>query len=334
MPPFLIWIAKDRMGETGIGGGSRTPSSIPTRIPQIEKSCYCNPVKKNATRIAWWGFPIVCLLSSGILSSRLLVEGGTVGYAGVSLARGSLIAGISRHPAFAFGFRNFLADLAWLQAVQSAGNREMAPGDYDRLSLWLNVVANYDPRFDVPYLLGGLVLGESPTHAREALGILSRGRAQYPSDWRLQFYIGYTQYFVLRDPVSGGKAMAESAKLPGAPEYLPRLAARMLAEGRDPDAALSFLTLMVGQETDAARRKALERRYREVLVERDLQRLENAVAAYRASVGRNPERLADLVRNGFLEFVPREPGGGSYRITTDGSVYSDRTRQRLKPWRK
>jgi len=128
--------------------------------------------------------------------------------------------------------------------------------------------------------------------------------------------------------------MAESARLPGAPEYLPRLAARMLAEGRDPDTALSFLTLMIGQETDAARRKALERRYREVLVERDLQRLENAVAAYRASVGRNPERLADLVRNGFLAFVPREPGGGSYRITPDGSVYSDRTRQRLKPWKK
>ena len=291
-------------------------------------------MKKNGTRIAWWGVPILCVLSSGILSSRLLVEGGPVEKSGRSLERESLIAGISRHPAFAFGFRNFLADLAWLQAVQVAGNKEMAPEDYDRLSLLLNVVANYDPRFDIPYLLGGLVLGESPAHAREALDILSRGQAQYPSDWRLPFYIGYTQYFVLRDPVAGGKAMAESARLPGAPEYLPRLAARMLAEGRDPDTALSFLTLMIGQETDAARRKALERRYREVLVERDLQRLENAVAAYRASVGRNPERLADLVRDGFLAFVPREPGGGSYRITPDGSVYSDRTRQRLKPWKK
>ena len=285
-------------------------------------------------RIAWWGFPIVCILSSGILSSRLLVEGGAVEYGGRSIARESLVAGISRFPVFAFGFRNFLADLTWLQAVQVAGNKEMSPEDYDRLSLLLNVVANFDPRFDVPYLLGGLVLGESPAHARDALGILSRGRVQYPSDWRLPFYIGYTHYFVLRDPVEGGKAMAESARLPGAPEYLPRLAARMLAEGRNPDLALSFLTLMIGQETDAIRRKALEQRYREVLVERDLQSLEMAVAAYRASTGRNPERLADLVRNGFLASVPREPGGGSYRITPDGSVYSDRIRQRLKLWRK
>jgi hypothetical protein len=281
-----------------------------------------------------WGIPIICILSSGFISSRLLMEGDSGEKIGRSLARGRLIAGISRYPAFAFGFHNLLADMTWLQAVQAAGTRDMAPEDFDRLSLLLNVVINYDPRFDVPYLLGGLVLGESPAHAREALGILSRGRAQYPSDWRLPFYIGYTQYFVLRDPVSGGKAMAESASLPGAPEYLPRLAARMMAEGRDPDAALSFLSFMIGQETDAERRKALERRYREVLVERDLQRLEYAVAAYRASFGRNPERLADLVRNGFLEFVPREPGGGSYRITPDGSVYSDRTRQRMKPWKK
>lgn len=318
MPPYPFLIA----------------SNPPVRIPQIEKSWYGIPVKKNGIGIAWWGIPIFCMLSSGILSSRLLVGGATVEYGGRSLARENLFAGISRYPAFAFGFRNLLADLAWLKAVQVAGSGEMAPEDYDRLSILLNVVANFDPRFDVPYLLGGLVLGESPAHAREALGILSRGRAQNPSDWRLPFYIGYTQYFVLRDPAAGGKAMAESAKLPGAPEYLPSLAARMLAEGRDPEAALSFLTLMIGQETDAARRKSLERRYRDVIVERDLQRLENAVAAYRASIGRNPESLADLVRNGFLASIPREPGGGSYRIATDGSVYGDRTRQRLKPWKK
>lgn len=284
-------------------------------------------------RIVLPGFIAVCILSSGILSSRLLTEEGPAEDGGRVLARESLIAGISRYPIFTFGFRNLLADLTWLQAVQVAGNREMAPGDYDRLSVLLNVVANYDPRFDVPYLLGGLVLGESPTHARDALGILSRGRAAFPSDWRLPFYIGYTRYFALRDPVAGGRAMAEAARLPGSPEYLPRLAARMLAEGRDPDTALSFLTLMIGQETDATRRKALERRYREVVVERDLQSLEKAVAAYRASAGRNPERISDLVRNGFIASVPREPGGGSYRIAPDGSVYSERTRQRLKLWK-
>ncbi len=259
--------------------------------------------------------------------------GGAAENRGRSSARESLIAGISRHPAFAFGFRNFLADMAWLQAVQAAGNKEMAPEDYDRLAILLNVVANYDPRFDVPYLLGGLVLGESPDHARDALGILRRGRAQYPSDWRLPFYIGYTEYFVLRDPLAGGKSMAESAKLPGSPDFLPRLAARMMAEGRDPHTALSFLTEMIGKETDAARRKALERRYGEVLVEVDLQLLEKAVASYRAAIGRNPERLSDLVRSGFLSSVPREPGGGAYRIAPDGSVYSDRIRHRLKIWK-
>lgn len=307
--------------------------SCPSNVPQIQKSCYCSSVKRNVTRIAWWGFPILCILCSGILSSRLMVAGGPVGDAGRSLARESLIAGISRYPVFAFGFRNFLADLTWLQAVQVAGNREMAPEDYDRLSILLNVVANFDPRFDGTYFLGGLVLGESPTHAREALAILSRGRVQFPADWRLPFYIGYTHYFVLRDPAVGGKAMVESARLPGAPEYLPRLAARMLVEGRDPDSALSFLTLMIEQETDATRRNLLDRRFREVLVERDLQSLEKAVAAYRATVGRNPDRLADLLRSGFLTSVPREPGGGAYRIAPDGSVYSDRTRQRLKPWK-
>jgi len=39
----------------------------------------------------------------------------------------------------------------------------MAFADYDRLYELLNVEANFDPKFDIPYLLGGLVLGSPRT---------------------------------------------------------------------------------------------------------------------------------------------------------------------------
>ncbi|HSE14278.1 MAG TPA: hypothetical protein VLB08_01675, partial [Candidatus Deferrimicrobium sp.] len=248
--------------------------------------------------------------------------------------RPGLLDAISNHPSYSFGFRNFLADVVWLEAVQVAGNLKMTPGDYDRLHDLLNVVANFDPKFEIPYLLGGLVLGESPDHAQEALEVLERGRTNHPSRWQFPFYIGFTHYFSLGDGIAGGKAMGEAARLPGSPAYLPGLASRMLTEAREPEAALKLLEPIARQETDPARRAVLERRIREVTVERDLQELEMAVEAYRGKMGVPPRDLSDLVRAGIVSAIPEEPNGGRYLMEPGGRVRSDRVSQRLRVFQK
>jgi len=45
----------------------------------------------------------------------------------------------------------------------------------------------------------------------------------------------------------------------------------MLSEAREPETAITLLETIVRQENDSARRAVLERRIREVTVERDLQ---------------------------------------------------------------
>lgn len=277
---------------------------------------------------------LLCFLLSVVFTRWIDVERGSSRKARQGSGEGSVLVEIGRRPAFALGFRNFLADLAWLEAIQVSGSARMPPEDYDRLFVLLNTVANYDPRFEIPYLLGGLILGESPAHGREALSILERGRDQYPDRWRFHYYIGYTQYFSLGNPVDGGRSMMEAARLPGSPAYLAGLATRMLSQGRDPAAALAFLTTMEKEETDDARRAVLRRRILEVAVERDIQDLERAAAAYHAATGRPPADLADLVRSGLIAEIPREPNGGAYRLRADGTIRSDRVAERLKVFRK
>jgi hypothetical protein len=282
-----------------------------------------------------WIAPLLFLSLAGFFSSRILEErardpGGSAGIAG---GRG-ILHEVSRRPSFALGFRNVLADFVWLQAVQVAGNREMTAGDYTRLYDLLNAVANFDPKFAVPYILGGLVLGESPGHAREAVRILERGRENRPDDWRFPFYIGFTRYFSLGDPPGGGEAMAEAARLPGCPAYLAGVASRMLSEAREPEAALALLAAMAGQESDPLRRSVLARRIREVTVERDLQLLERGVEQYRARTGSLPGELSDLVRAGILPAIPQEPNGGKYLLEKGGTVRSDRVAERLRVYRK
>jgi hypothetical protein len=289
----------------------------------------------NGLSRGWWGrLSALFLLVSVFFSWNLLAVRTLPEIGGLGRERPGLLDAISSHPSYSFGFRNFLADVVWLEAVQVAGNLKMTPGDYDRLHGLLNVVANFDPKFEIPYLLGGLVLGESPDHAQEALEVLERGKTNHPSNWQFPFYIGFTHYFSRGDGIAGGKAMGEAARLPGSPAYLPGLASRMLAEAREPESALKLLEPIVRQESDPARRAVLERRIREVTVERDIQEMEMAVEAYRGKMGVPPRDLSDLVRAGIVSAIPEEPNGGRYRMEPGGRVRSDRVSQRLRVFQK
>ena len=247
----------------------------------------------------------------------------------------SVLGAISRRPALSFGFPSLLGDLAWLEAVQVSGNRKMTRNDYDLLSDLLFTVVRFDPRFVIPYLLGGILLGDSPDHAGAALDLLARGERQFPSDWLFPFYTGYIKYFSLGNPEEGGMALLRATRIPGSPEYFPLLASRMLSEGHRPETALAFLQGMKERETDPRRKASLEERIRRVIVERDLQALEGAIADYTSRVGAPPRKLADLVQGGMLARIPEDPYGGRYLLTPDGGVRSDRAPQeRLKVLRK
>lgn len=284
-----------------------------------------------------WGVPLLFLLLSALLSAHIQTdrERTAAGREDGRGARGqSLLFEISRHPSFTFGFRNLFADISWLGAVQVAGTRKLTRNEYDRLALMIQTVIHFDPRFKVPYLLGGVLLGDSRPHVPDALRILEQGSANHPDDWRFPFYLGYLHYFALGDPMEGGKALESAAKIENSPSYLPLLAARMFSEGRKPETALRFLNRMMKQEDDPDRLEVLRRRILEVVAERDMQRLESAVEAYREKTGRLPKELPDLVREGMIARVPEGPDGGRYVLYPDGKIGSTRMRERLKVFRK
>jgi hypothetical protein len=242
---------------------------------------------------------------------------------------------VSRRTALSFGFRNLLADIAWLEAVQVSGNRKLTRNDFDRLSDLLSTVVRFDPRFVIPYLVGGIVLGDSPDHVGAALELLAEGERQLPGEWRIPFYAGYIHYFSRGDPEAGGMALLRAARIPRSPAYFPLLASRMLAEGNRPDTALAFLREMTARETDPRRKASLEERIHRVIVERDLQSIEGAIEEYTARIGVPPRKLDELVQSGTLARIPEEPNGGKYFLATDGSVWSDRApRERLRVFRK
>jgi len=235
----------------------------------------------------------------------------------------------------ALGYRQLVADLIWLKTVQHLGEGKQTTEGY----LWayhaVDVLTDVDPKFAFAYQAGGIILGVWANLPHESIALLTKGMRHNPDVWQLPFYVGYDYFYELHDPVQAAKYLRIASELPGAPAYLPKLAARMTVEAGDPDAALEFLERLYEQSQDERMREALTQRMKEVIAEKDIRFLEEGVHRYKASYRKLPVRLEDLVTSGIIVQIPDEPLGGIYTLNiTDGSVTSSRLRERLRAHRK
>lgn len=232
------------------------------------------------------------------------------------------------------GYRQVAADLIWLKAVQQFGLRNQSTEGY----LWayhaVDVLTDLDPKFAYAYQVAGAILGVWANRPHESVAILTKGLRDNPTVWQLPFFLGYDYYYELHDPVAAAKYFRLASGLPGAPDYLPKLAARMTVEAGDPEAALEFLQRLHQQVQDERLKEALEERIKEVIAERDIRFLEEGVRRYQARYGRLPLTLEDLVTRQIIDAIPQEPFGGAYRLKVpEGSVASTHLRERLRVYR-
>jgi hypothetical protein len=229
------------------------------------------------------------------------------------------------------GYRQLAADIIWLQAVQHIGARRDTQEGYSWTFHAVDVLTDLDPTFVAPYQATGVLLGVLVGHHDEGIAILTKGMRHNPNVWQLPFLAGYISYYELCDPGSGGKYLRMAAQTPGAPTYLPKLAARMTVESGDPDAALEFLDRFSRSVNDERIREALTQRKMEIIQERDLLQLEDSVRRYYTRYERFPSKLDDLVLRGMIHHIPSDPLGGQYEVNfMTGAVSASSRRERLR----
>jgi len=108
----------------------------------------------------------------------------------------------------------------------------------------------------------------------------------------------------------------------------------MYAEAGNPDVALQFLEALSRENPNVAVREKLEVRAKEVMIERDIRALEDAIQRYHRAQRKYPKVLSDLVSSGTLPRVPEEPLGGAYQLNSEtGQVFSSSRPTRLKVFR-
>ena len=233
------------------------------------------------------------------------------------------------------GYDQLVGDIIWLRAIQVIGEDTVTQKGYDWLYHALDVVTTLDPKFAYAYQLGGVTLSVLGKVPEKSNALLLKGMKENPDVWQIPFYIGFNNFFYLNDYKTAAEYMAKASGLPGHPEYLPKLAARLYVQAGNPDTALEFLSRMYRETKDEKVRASLEYRIKEVIVERDVKFLEDAIRRYREAFKVYPDSIGKLVEKGVIPAIPREPFGGQYYFSPeDGKVYSSIIKERMRVYGK
>lgn len=223
------------------------------------------------------------------------------------------------------GYQHLGADMFWLRLLQIVGKKRNSEDEYEWIYHALDVITTLDPQYSYAYYVGGNILGDLAKRPDLSNRLLVKGADANPEVWYIPFLLGYNHYFLLGDPAKGAEYTMRAAALPDRPAYLPGLATRLAAEAGNPDTALAFLEARIHETQDPEMRQFFVNRMREVIIERDLHVLEDAVQTYLMYRRTLPMTLRELITAGILPMLPEEPFGGTYQLDSKSGAVSSST---------
>lgn len=209
------------------------------------------------------------------------------------------------------GFERLVADLFWLRTVYYIGDEDVTRAGYPDAPRLATLVTDIDPYFTTAYILMNSVLSVLMGEPQLAHDLVAKGLRYDDGSWRLHFLQGFTLFFDLGDHGAAAEHMRAAFER-GGPPYLQLLAARLYAEAGAPETAMAFIEARLREEHTAEGRRRLEQRYRDLWIERDLQRVDQALRVFERERGRPAASYAELLDAGLLIPEPRDPEGAAY----------------------
>jgi len=253
-----------------------------------------------------WKFSITLIVTAGLILAL---------QAGIDAGKKELEKEIDRpfvppHPkgvrAVSLGYHTLVADMYWLQAIQHVAtsvNQGKVPDD---LYFMADFITDLDPKFEIAYYFTGINLLLEGGKNENIIKILKKGKENVPGEWEMPFYLGFTYYFKMQEHEKAAENMGEACELKKVGYYC-SLAARIRADQGSPDLGIRLLQEMYKQTDDERAKKTYEKRIRELMAQKQLINMNNALEQYVEKTGESPESISELVRQGFLRGIPSPP---------------------------
>ena len=222
----------------------------------------------------------------------------------------------------ALAYDDLLADLYWIRAVQYFGGQtlaERARREQDLLYPLLDIATTLDPHFNIVYRFGAVFLAEGypdpPGRPDLAVKLLEKGFAANPTRWQYLYDAAFVYYWWFRDFRTASEWFTRASHVPGAPEWMPGLAASTLARGGNREGA-RFIWRQIYETAEAPyMRDTAQHNLVQLDIMDELDALNGALDRLRAVAGRSVTSWEPLAARGWLRrSPPRDPGGVPYEI--------------------
>ncbi len=200
------------------------------------------------------------------------------------------------------GFNGLAADWYWMRSLQYVGGKIInTPQDVvidhlQQLNLkllpaLLDNATTLDPQFLDPYEYAAVVL--PAIDVNEAIRITQKGIAANPSAWRLYQHLGYI-YWQQHDYRAAAETYGRGAQIPGAPQWMEAMKARMAIEGGSRSTAREIYGRMYEQSTDDKVKDMARRRLMQVDSLDRIDALHKILASYQSRTGSCPKSWKEI----------------------------------------
>ncbi len=197
----------------------------------------------------------------------------------------------------AMGFNALVSDYYWLQAVQVLGGTTQNVGGREALlERLVDVVTTVNPWVDHPYRFAALWFVRDEAMVRRTNQLLRRGIAYHPRDWRNRYYLGFNHFFYLDEDEEAADVLETAIDMPGAPDYLGALVARLRSGRGGLEAAEALLARMARETEDGYARAEYLKALDSIETERRARFLDRARKEFRRRNGRDIRSVDELAR--------------------------------------
>lgn len=228
----------------------------------------------------------------------------------------------------ALSYDSLLADVYWIRAVQHFGQTKLSKAEekqYDLLLPLLDLATSLDPRFNIAYRFGAIFLAEDyPGGAGrpdQATALLQKGLEQQPGKWEFAQDVGFVHYWWRKDYPQAADWFERAGAMPGAPNWLPALAAVTLAQGGNRESSRRLWQELLNSADAEWVTTQARFRLSQLDAMDQIDTLERVVSLYTQRAGSPPRTWLDLVRAGYLRGLPVDPERHEYQLNpTSGAV--------------
>ncbi len=211
------------------------------------------------------------------------------------------------------GFDGLLADMIYLWSIQYYGNYENTDRYRYLEQIYGQVIAELDPRYLDPYLVGSLIMNAEARDPEMALRLLDKGIEKNPDAWILAFEAGFVCYDSLKDYSRAAQYFEKALRAPDVHPLVHRLYAGMYERAGDKRTSLREWAEIYRTAKDDYIRNVAWNHTHDLTVEVDLMDLRAALARFAGREGRPARSLAELRARGDIAELPRDPEDHDYR---------------------